>query len=316
VHGKSAFLFPAGDDQALGQVLLMVKSNPSLVHSVALEGASLARNLLARDAVVGFGDLLERVLDFTGEGQLPRSMIGLEEDIPQGWRWDFIGQPVLAADNSMVKDLQYLQSATDLNFVGNASGEEDSDREDLETSVDEFDLLNDKDWTQEKQGEEMDTWEQLEEEMVCIRGISFSVLLFIHLSCPQSSSSVTGKVVYEWLHSTGSESLYFSCSKMKEVDTSFEEVNKMVKKTETRVAQDKHLEVNHFDIERVSQPLCIYEPYHGAGSWKFLHRDLLLYQGLSLVWSLAPFALSRLYEVLRKSRFTSLTFSTGIARIF
>lgn len=70
------------------------------------------------------------------------------------------------------------------------------------------------------------------------------------------------------------------------MDTSFEEVNKMVKKTETRVAQDRHLEIDNLEVERVAQPLCIYEPYYGSGAWPFLHRDHLLYKGLSLVCTL------------------------------
>lgn len=70
--------------------------------------------------------------------------------------------------------------------------------------------------------------------------------------------------------------------------TTFEDVNKMAKKTETRVAQEKHLEIDQLEVERVAQPLCIYEPYYGSGAWSFLHRDHLLYQGLSLVRTLAP----------------------------
>ena len=35
-------------------------------------------------------------------------------------------------------------------------------------------------------------------------------------------------------------------------------------------------------LERTEQPLCIYEIYHGAGAWQFLHHGSL-YRGLSLV---------------------------------
>lgn len=38
------------------------------------------------------------------------------------------------------------------------------------------------------------------------------------------------------------------------------------------------------ELERTGQPLCIYEIYHGAGAWKFLHHGSL-YRGLSLVSS-------------------------------
>ncbi|CAM6088307.1 unnamed protein product [Calypogeia fissa] len=243
VDGKSGFLFPAGDDQALGRVLLMVKSNLVLARNVALAGASLARTMLARDAVVYYSYLLEGVLEFPGEAQLPRSTVALQrslqEVIPQGWRWDFGEEleTITAADNATVKDLLYLESATDLRFVGNASVL-DSGREDLETAGNDFDLLNETDVFPDIQGREMETMELVEDEMIKDR--------------------------------------------LEKDATSFEEVKKMVKKTETRVAQDRHPEIDNLEVERVAQPLCIYEPYYGSGAWSFLHRDHLLYRGLSL----------------------------------
>lgn len=36
------------------------------------------------------------------------------------------------------------------------------------------------------------------------------------------------------------------------------------------------------ELERTGQPLCIYEPYFGVGTWPFLHRASL-YRGLGLV---------------------------------
>lgn len=36
------------------------------------------------------------------------------------------------------------------------------------------------------------------------------------------------------------------------------------------------------ELERTGQPLCIYEPYFGEGTWPFLHRNSL-YRGLGLV---------------------------------
>lgn len=162
---KSGFLFPAGDDQALGKVLLMVKSNTLLAQSVALEGASVARSLFARDAVVQYCYLLEKVLDFPGEAQLPRPTVEIQEVVPPGWRWDFLGDPGTASDNSTVKDLVYLTSATDLRFVANVSGH-DSGVEDMETVVDDFDLLNENDLALDKKGEKINTLEQAEDEMV------------------------------------------------------------------------------------------------------------------------------------------------------
>lgn len=36
------------------------------------------------------------------------------------------------------------------------------------------------------------------------------------------------------------------------------------------------------ELERTGQPLCIYEPYFGEGTWPFLHQSSL-YRGLGLV---------------------------------
>lgn len=36
------------------------------------------------------------------------------------------------------------------------------------------------------------------------------------------------------------------------------------------------------ELERTGQPLCIYEPYFGEGTWPFLHSTTL-YRGLGLV---------------------------------
>ena len=36
------------------------------------------------------------------------------------------------------------------------------------------------------------------------------------------------------------------------------------------------------ELERTGQPLCIYEPYFGEGTWPFLHHTSL-YRGLGLV---------------------------------
>ncbi|OAE33869.1 hypothetical protein AXG93_1921s1160 [Marchantia polymorpha subsp. ruderalis] len=64
--------------------------------------------------------------------------------------------------------------------------------------------------------------------------------------------------------------------------TSFEEVSKFVKKMETRWQKDDHRERENLELERVGQPLVIYETFRGSGAWSFLHREHLLYQGLSL----------------------------------
>nr|GEW69353.1 glycosyl transferase, family 1 [Tanacetum cinerariifolium] len=59
----------------------------------------------------------------------------------------------------------------------------------------------------------------------------------------------------------------------------WEEVYKNAKKVD-RSRNDLH-ERDEGELERTGQPLCIYEPYHGQGSWPFLHRKSL-YRGIGL----------------------------------
>lgn len=70
-----------------------------------------------------------------------------------------------------------------------------------------------------------------------------------------------------------------------QVQSTWEDITKMVKKTE--VHKDDLKERSDAEIQRSGQPLCIYEPYHGEGAWAFLHDDNTLYRGVSLVSNLS-----------------------------
>ncbi|KAL7598798.1 hypothetical protein Lser_V15G22653 [Lactuca serriola] len=59
----------------------------------------------------------------------------------------------------------------------------------------------------------------------------------------------------------------------------WEEVYKNAKKAD-RNKNDLH-ERDDGELERTGQPLCIYEPYFGQGSWSFLHTNSL-YRGIRL----------------------------------
>lgn len=43
------------------------------------------------------------------------------------------------------------------------------------------------------------------------------------------------------------------------------------------------------ELERTGQPLCIYEPYFGEGTWPFLHYGPL-YRGIGLVSDLSAYS--------------------------
>ncbi|XP_039011965.1 uncharacterized protein LOC120141095 isoform X2 [Hibiscus syriacus] len=59
----------------------------------------------------------------------------------------------------------------------------------------------------------------------------------------------------------------------------WEDVYRNAKRAD-RVRNDLH-ERDERELERTGQPLCIYEPYYGEGTWPFLHRNSL-YRGIGL----------------------------------
>lgn len=60
---------------------------------------------------------------------------------------------------------------------------------------------------------------------------------------------------------------------------SWEEVHRKARKCD-RMKLEKEKEEG--ELERVGQPVCIYEIYSGPAAWPFLHHGAL-YRGLSLV---------------------------------
>jgi hypothetical protein len=60
----------------------------------------------------------------------------------------------------------------------------------------------------------------------------------------------------------------------------WEDVYRNVKKAD-RAKNELH-ERDDRELERTGQPLCIYEPYFGEGTWPFLHQTSL-YRGIGLV---------------------------------
>lgn len=60
----------------------------------------------------------------------------------------------------------------------------------------------------------------------------------------------------------------------------WEDVYRNAKRAD-RTRNDLH-ERDEGELERTGQPLCIYEPYFGEGTWPFLHQRSL-YRGIGLV---------------------------------
>eukprot|EP00249_Psilotum_nudum_P011445 c23181_g1_i1 orf=1-2895(+) len=68
--------------------------------------------------------------------------------------------------------------------------------------------------------------------------------------------------------------------RLEQLQGSWEDVYRSVKKAEKE--KDELIGTDDGELERTGQPLCIYEPFYGAGAWPFLHSNNALYRGISL----------------------------------
>ncbi|XP_040930578.1 uncharacterized protein [Gossypium hirsutum] len=78
----------------------------------------------------------------------------------------------------------------------------------------------------------------------------------------------------------------------------WEDVYRNAKKAD-RMRNDLH-ERDERELERIGQPLCIYEPYFGEGTWPFLHQNSL-YRGIGLA-SLSGIAETSLLDAIEKQK--------------
>ena len=75
----------------------------------------------------------------------------------------------------------------------------------------------------------------------------------------------------------------------------WEEVYRNVKRVD-RMKNELH-ERDEKELERTGQPLCIYEPFSGEGTWPFLHQSSL-YRGIGLVSCCRLLASTKLFRIL------------------
>jgi len=87
VDGKSGFLFPVGDDLKLSEVIVRVLKDKS-VAAIASNGQSKARNMLASNVSLSYGELLESILEFPAEAELPRPLDETVKNLKGEWCWD------------------------------------------------------------------------------------------------------------------------------------------------------------------------------------------------------------------------------------
>jgi hypothetical protein len=89
VDGVNGLLFPVGDHLKLSEAIIRVKLSPD-TSVMASAGQSSAKNLLATNVNLGYGALLESILEFPAEVELPQSPSEVVELLNRGWCWDLI----------------------------------------------------------------------------------------------------------------------------------------------------------------------------------------------------------------------------------
>ena len=89
VNGKNGVLFPVGDDEKLSDAIVHVLKNES-VAAVAANGRSKAWKMFASNVILGYGELLESILEFPSEAELPRPLDEAAKSLKEGWCWNML----------------------------------------------------------------------------------------------------------------------------------------------------------------------------------------------------------------------------------
>eukprot|EP01018_Ginkgo_biloba_P015372 Gb_19079 [translate_table: standard] len=230
------FLFPVGNINMITKALFLATSSGKLsvlAHEIASAGRLHAKDLMVSDAIEGYSELLENVLQFPSEARIPQHVSEIPATIKRVWQWQLM-------DEASKSNIEYLEQGFKNSSVVSQIEEQwtrsrpmkhilfDSSKLEEET----FSLL---DWEEEKTIEMAEDIERREEEEL-----------------EERRDQLKG---------------------------TWEDVYRSVKRAE-RTRGELH-ERDDGELERSGQPLCIYEPYYGLGTWPFLHHSAL-YRGIGL----------------------------------
>jgi hypothetical protein len=89
VDGENGVLFPVGDDTKLSDAIVLVLKDES-EGMVAVNGQSKAWNMFASNVSLSFGELLESILEFPSDADLPRPLDEAAKRLKGGWCWDML----------------------------------------------------------------------------------------------------------------------------------------------------------------------------------------------------------------------------------
>lgn len=245
VDRKHGFIFPAGNVGMMTKILYSAISHgklSDLACKIASSGRTHAKNLLASDTVLGYAELLEKLLQFPSESMLPKPILSLPDELKNAWQWHLLvelksqeneqvaegtleSKEQLTGNSSIVFGMEELWNISIFSTNASENGSVGA-RDEIPGQID---------WDEQKYTEMMEEIERREEEELEERS--------------------------EKLRST------------------WEDVYRTARRAER--AKFELIERDEGELERTGQPLCVYELYYGPGTWSFL-RGGALYRGLSL----------------------------------
>jgi hypothetical protein len=253
VDGVNGLLFPVGDHLKLSEAIIRVKLSPD-TSVMASAGQSSAKNLLATNVNLGYGALLESILEFPAEVELPQSPSEVVELLNRGWCWDLIF-PSYAP--------QVLHPKGSIHSKVEDSQVEDVGGSHLVAVLEDL-------WALRKSG------------------TAVANLTYVPMALPAQIRQIDPldgfNLAEARIREPDIEAQLIEKEELSErieqPQSSWEDVTKFVRKAEVHI--DDLRERDEGELVRSGQPLCIYEPYHGSGAWPFLHREIPLYRGISL----------------------------------
>lgn len=89
VDGENGVLFSVGDDTKLSNAILRVLKDES-EGVVAVNGQSKAWNMFSSNVSLSYGELLESILEFPLEADLPRPLDEAKKKLKKGWCWNML----------------------------------------------------------------------------------------------------------------------------------------------------------------------------------------------------------------------------------
>lgn len=271
----NALLFPSKNIGKLTQVLLQAVSNGKisvLGKKIASAGKVHAKNLMASETIEGYAVLLENVIKFPAEVLTPLTAGEIPVALKQEWKWHlFEDVKHLYHMNGTLAGYNILQKLEE-KWRSNQMEDHHSNASKID---DTFSLMA---WEEERADEIANIKKRLEEEEVSTK---LQMQLLLNLTCSLQFWK-------EHLQVSGWIDIMQLKERSEQPHGTWEEVYRNVKRVE-RMKNDLH-ERDDKELERTGQPLSIYEPFFGEGTWPFLHRSSL-YRGIGLVSFCCLFAL-------------------------